>query len=216
MSCRAQLESAFGLRQGAAPDRMTISHAALELLVRSTASAAVLVVVDDMPWLDQVSAMILGFVARRTAGTRIGLLAPARTGEEGFRFLRRRPPARRRPVHSRFAGAVGRQRAGRRCLRASVAQQAELVPGCYRRPDDPAPGAAGHGRACRRHGHRGAGQPFRLPVPAKGRGRPDSTGRRRRCAVTRRNPAGGSVVWLPCEAGLTMPATSFGNRPRRS
>jgi hypothetical protein len=81
---RSALGSAFGLRQGAAPDRMTISHAALELLVRSTATAAVLIVVDDMPWLDQVSAMILGFVARRTAGTRTGFLAAARTGEEGF------------------------------------------------------------------------------------------------------------------------------------
>ncbi len=81
---RRALDSAFGLRQGAAPDRMTISHAALELLVRFTATAAVLIVVDDMPWLDQVSAMILGFVARRTAGTRIGFLAAARTGEEGF------------------------------------------------------------------------------------------------------------------------------------
>ena len=69
---RRALDSAFGGRQGAAPDRMAISHAALELLVRSTAAAAVLIVVDDMPWLDQVSAMILGFVARRTAGTRIG------------------------------------------------------------------------------------------------------------------------------------------------
>jgi DNA-binding CsgD family transcriptional regulator len=81
---RRALESAFGLRQGAAPDRMTISHAALELLARSTATAAVLIVVDDMPWLDQVSAMILGFVARRTAGTRIGFLAAARTGDSGF------------------------------------------------------------------------------------------------------------------------------------
>jgi DNA-binding CsgD family transcriptional regulator len=78
------LDSAFGLRQGAAPDRMTISQAALELLARSAATTAVLVVVDDMPWLDQVSAMILGFVARRAAGTRIGFLAAARTGEEGF------------------------------------------------------------------------------------------------------------------------------------
>jgi hypothetical protein len=60
---RTALESALGLRQGAAPDRMTISHAALELLVRSTATAGVLLVVDDMPWLDQITAMILGFVA---------------------------------------------------------------------------------------------------------------------------------------------------------
>lgn len=81
---RRALESAFGLRRGAAPDRMTISHAALELLVRSTATGAILIVVDDMAWLDHVSAMILGFVARRTAGTRIGFLAAARTGEGGF------------------------------------------------------------------------------------------------------------------------------------
>ncbi len=41
-----------------------------------------------------------------------------------------------------------RQRARRRCLRAGLAQQAELVPGRHRRPDDPAASAARNGRAC--------------------------------------------------------------------
>jgi DNA-binding CsgD family transcriptional regulator len=78
------LDSVFGRGQGAAWAWMTISDAVLELLARSAATATVLVLVDDMPWLDQASAMILGFVARRAAGARIGFLATARTDEEGF------------------------------------------------------------------------------------------------------------------------------------
>ncbi|MET7398776.1 LuxR C-terminal-related transcriptional regulator [Dactylosporangium sp. NPDC005572] len=74
---RAALRSAIGLRESAVPDRMMIAHATLELLTR----APVLVVVDDLPWVDQASRMVLGFVARRTAGTAVGFLATARTGE---------------------------------------------------------------------------------------------------------------------------------------
>jgi DNA-binding CsgD family transcriptional regulator len=81
---RTALRSALGLQQGAAPDRMTISHAALELLTRAAGTAPILIVVDDLPWLDQASGLVLGFVARRAAGTNVGFLATARTGEEGL------------------------------------------------------------------------------------------------------------------------------------
>ena len=81
---RAALRSAFGFRGRAVPDRLALSHAALELLAQSGATTPILVVVDDLPWLDQASAMVLAFIARRTASTRLGFLATARTGEEGF------------------------------------------------------------------------------------------------------------------------------------
>ena len=81
---RAALRSAFGFHGRAVPERMTLSNAALELLTQSAAATAILIVVDDMPWLDQASGVVLAFVARRTAGTRLGFLATARTGEEGF------------------------------------------------------------------------------------------------------------------------------------
>ena len=41
-------------------------------------------VVDDLPWLDRASAGVLGFVARRLAGSRVGFLAASRPGQESF------------------------------------------------------------------------------------------------------------------------------------
>jgi hypothetical protein len=41
----------------------------------------VLVVVDDVNWLDRASAAVLAYVARRLAGTRIALIAVMRSGE---------------------------------------------------------------------------------------------------------------------------------------
>jgi DNA-binding CsgD family transcriptional regulator len=81
---RTALRSALGLQQGAAPDWMTLSHAALELLTRAASSTPILIVVDDVPWLDQASGRVLAFIARRTAGTRLGFLATMRTGDEGL------------------------------------------------------------------------------------------------------------------------------------
>ena len=52
-----------------------------------------LVIVDDVPWIDRATAGVLGFVARRLAGSRVGFLAASRTGEEGF-FERSGLPAR--------------------------------------------------------------------------------------------------------------------------
>ena len=50
-----------------------------------------LAVVDDLPWLDRASAMVLGVVARRLPGSRVGFLAVSRSGEDGF-FDRRGLP----------------------------------------------------------------------------------------------------------------------------
>jgi len=81
---QAALSGALGLEQGRPSDRLAVSHASLELLVDAAAVSPILLVIDDLPWLDRVSATILGFIARRVAGHRIGVLASARTGAEGF------------------------------------------------------------------------------------------------------------------------------------
>ena len=78
------LRGAFRFGGRAVPDRLALSHAALELLAQSGATAPTLIVADDLPWLDQASSTVLAFIARRTAGTRLGFLATARTGDEGF------------------------------------------------------------------------------------------------------------------------------------
>jgi predicted ATPase len=59
------LSVALGLDDGPAPDRLVVSNAALALLRRAAATHPVLVIVDDLPWLDRASAVVLGFVARR-------------------------------------------------------------------------------------------------------------------------------------------------------
>jgi len=80
---RTALQSALGMREGVPPDWVTISHAALELLMRAASGTPILIVVDDVPWLDQASGRVLAFIGRRTAGTRLGFLATMRTGEDG-------------------------------------------------------------------------------------------------------------------------------------
>jgi DNA-binding CsgD family transcriptional regulator len=103
---RRALEVALGVREGASPDQLLLSNAVLALLTQATepteATEAieatgttgprpVLAVVDDLPWLDRASAMVLGVVARRLPGSRVGFLAVSRSGEDGF-FDRRGLP----------------------------------------------------------------------------------------------------------------------------
>ncbi|ADJ48207.1 LuxR family transcriptional regulator fused with ATPase domain [Amycolatopsis mediterranei S699] len=73
------LTVALGMGGPAAASQLAVSHAALTLLTEAAATGPVLLVVDDLPWIDRASAQILGFVARRLTGTRIGVLAAART-----------------------------------------------------------------------------------------------------------------------------------------
>ncbi|WP_203777215.1 AAA family ATPase, partial [Paractinoplanes deccanensis] len=77
------LAVALGEGQGPAPSRLVVGNATLALLRAAAAERPLLIIVDDLPWIDRASATILGFVARRLAGTRLGLLAASRTGEAG-------------------------------------------------------------------------------------------------------------------------------------
>jgi DNA-binding CsgD family transcriptional regulator len=81
---RRALDVALGVRMGSSPDQLMLSNAALALLVQTAAAGPVLVLVDDLPWLDRASAVVLGVMARRLAGTRVGFLAVSRSGEDGF------------------------------------------------------------------------------------------------------------------------------------
>ena len=84
---RDALNVALGFGDGPPPSRLVVSNAALALLRESAALGPLLVVIDDLPWLDRASAGVLSFVARRLDGTRIGFLGAARTAEENF-FVR--------------------------------------------------------------------------------------------------------------------------------
>ena len=81
---REALTVALGLGTGAPPERLVVCNAALALLRAVASDRPLLLVVDDLHWLDRASAVVLGFVARRLAGTHVGLLAGARSGVETF------------------------------------------------------------------------------------------------------------------------------------
>ncbi|MER5322968.1 hypothetical protein [Streptosporangium roseum] len=76
------LNVALGLGEGAPPEPLLVATAVLALL--ATTGEPVLLVIDDLPWLDRASAIVLGMVARRLSGLPVGLLAACRTGEPGF------------------------------------------------------------------------------------------------------------------------------------
>jgi hypothetical protein len=81
---RDALRVALGFGAGPAPDRLLVSNAALALLRHAAARGPLLLMVDDLPWIDRASADVLGFVARRLAGSRAGLLVACRTGAQSY------------------------------------------------------------------------------------------------------------------------------------
>ncbi|WP_260609275.1 helix-turn-helix transcriptional regulator [Streptomyces sp. WAC 01325] len=78
------LSVALGFGSGPAPDRLLVSNAALLLLRQIAAKQPLLLVVDDLPWLDRASAAVLSFVARRLIGSRISFLGAARSNATSF------------------------------------------------------------------------------------------------------------------------------------
>ncbi|MFF0050768.1 ATP-binding protein [Streptomyces sp. NPDC005498] len=78
---RATLTVALGLRSGQIPDRTAVARACLEVMRREAEAHPLMLVVDDLPWIDRPTATVLAFVARHLDGHRIGLITASRTGE---------------------------------------------------------------------------------------------------------------------------------------
>ena len=81
---RDALTTALGLREGPRLDQLVLTNATLALLAAAASDAPLMLIIDDMPWIDRASAAVLGFVARRLSQIPVGLLAAARTGEDSL------------------------------------------------------------------------------------------------------------------------------------
>lgn len=77
---RAAIDTAFGLGTGPPADLFLIALATLTLLGEAATADPVLVVVDDVQWLDPPSAEVLAFVARRLAPEPVVMLVATRDG----------------------------------------------------------------------------------------------------------------------------------------
>ncbi|MFF7475047.1 AAA family ATPase [Streptomyces sp. NPDC008092] len=95
---RAVLEGVLGSSVAQAPpERFAASVAVLEALRRTAEDDPVLVVIDDVQWLDRASGDVLEFVARRLSGLPVDLLVAGRAGHahalDRHGLLRRRVEA---------------------------------------------------------------------------------------------------------------------------
>ncbi|MDQ4112848.1 MAG: AAA family ATPase [Actinomycetota bacterium] len=75
---RDALSTAFGLRDGDAPDRFLVGLATLTLLANAAEQKSLVCIVDDAQWLDRISAQTLAFVARRLLAESIAIVFAVR------------------------------------------------------------------------------------------------------------------------------------------
>src|SRR4029077_13948795 len=96
-SSRVAMEAALGI--GPAPERpalertapertarerLAVLNAALAVFRQAASRSPLLILIDDLHWLDRASGAAIGFVGRRLRGSRIGLLGAIRPGVGGF------------------------------------------------------------------------------------------------------------------------------------
>ena len=77
---RDALAAVFGLSTRPAPDRFLVGLGTLTLFALIADEQPLVCIIEDAQWLDQASAQILGFVARRLLAERIAIVCAARTG----------------------------------------------------------------------------------------------------------------------------------------
>ncbi|MGN6871874.1 MAG: BREX system ATP-binding domain-containing protein [Solirubrobacteraceae bacterium] len=75
---RDAMRVAFGLQNGAAPNRFLVALAVLSLLAEAAEVEPLVCLVDDAQWLDRASAQTLAFVARRVLAERIAMVFAVR------------------------------------------------------------------------------------------------------------------------------------------
>ncbi|MGL5930522.1 MAG: ATP-binding protein [Dermatophilaceae bacterium] len=131
---REALEVALGLRDGVPPEHFRVAMAALDMLSEVAVRAPLLVVADDVHWVDPTTSDVLAFVARRLENDPIVLLAAVRDGHQsplaGVGLPELRVPTLTNSASADLLDASGpllRHGARRRILREAAGNPLALV-----------------------------------------------------------------------------------------
>ncbi|AQA01721.1 hypothetical protein BVC93_03935 [Mycobacterium sp. MS1601] len=79
---RDALSVALGFGPGPPPAALLVCNAALSLVIAVAEQQPILLLVDDIQWIDRASAFVLGFIARRLEGIPVGLVMSCRTDSD--------------------------------------------------------------------------------------------------------------------------------------
>ncbi|WP_194918881.1 ATP-binding protein [Catenulispora rubra] len=77
---RSALQAALGREEAKVPDVFLVGLATLDLIAEAAAVAPILVLADDVHWLDDATVSTLAFVARRVAAEPVMMVGAARDG----------------------------------------------------------------------------------------------------------------------------------------
>ena len=113
---RDALNTAFGLRDGDAPNRFLVGLAVLGLLSDVAEEKPLLWIVDDAQWLDEASSQTLAFVARRLGAESVAMVVAMRdpAGKDDFDGLDGLVVARARGARRACPAGDGPDRPARR------------------------------------------------------------------------------------------------------
>ncbi|MGW1888304.1 AAA family ATPase [Streptomyces sp. NPDC001970] len=78
------LTVALGQGSGPTPTHQAVARALLALLRQLTSEHPLLLILDDLQWMDPASTVVLALVARRLSGTKVGLLCAERPGADSL------------------------------------------------------------------------------------------------------------------------------------
>ena len=79
---RRALDAVLGFGPRQSVNRLTAASAVLHVVRERAADRPLMILIDDLHSMDQTSSVVLGMVARRLAGSRLGLLAAVSTNAE--------------------------------------------------------------------------------------------------------------------------------------
>jgi DNA-binding CsgD family transcriptional regulator len=79
---RRALMTAFKMKEGPAPELFLIALAALTLIVASASSRPVVLIVDDVQWVDAPTIEVLGFISRRLHDDPVAVIFGLREGHD--------------------------------------------------------------------------------------------------------------------------------------